>query len=129
MDNKNNKHIQKVIIYVLVVALLFTSGFILGALTAKFREYTPVIAPTPEITATAAPVTTETPTTAPAVITTTAAPSTEPTTQENTTSTTAPTTQVAAEEDEPCCIIRCLLKILEFLRQVIDFIISVLSSL
>ena len=122
-----DKNIKKTIIIVLTVAILFTSGFILGALTAEFRKFTPVIEEITTVTTTV-PSTTQTPTTAPPVITTTAPVTTETTTTTATTETTTATT-TEAEKDEPCCIIRCLIKFLDFCKQIIEFIISVLSSL
>ncbi len=132
---KGHTIIQKTVTIVLVVALLFTTGFVLGAVTAEIRELAPVVEQVTETTTTTtAPTTTEIPTTA-APTTTTTAPTTEtttttePSTEETTeTTTTAPETEETTEE-EPCFLIKVALTILDFCKQIIDFIISILSSL
>lgn len=131
---KDSPIIQKTITIVLVVALLFTSGFVLGALTAKIKELAPVVEQVTESTTvtTTAPTTTEIPTTmAP---TTTEPTTTEPTTTEPTTteSTTEATTEAVTEEesgDEPCFLVKIILAILDIKKKIIDFVISLLSSL
>lgn len=139
--DKNKILIQKTITIVIVVALLFTSGFVLGAVTAEIKELSPVVeqvtesttAPTTEAPTTQAPVT-EAPTTtaAPTTEAPTEAPTTEePSTEAPTESTTESTTEAPAEEtteEEPCLLIQIILKLLDFKKQIIDFVISILSS-
>lgn len=135
--DKNKILIQKTITIALVVALLFTSGFVLGAVTAEIKELSPVVeqvtesttAPTTEAPTTQAPVT-EAPTTTAAP--TTEAPTEAPTTEEpSTEAPTESTTEAPAEEtteEEPCLLIQIILKLLDFKKQIIDFVISILSS-
>ncbi len=135
--DKNKILIQKTITIALVVALLFTSGFVLGAVTAEIKELSPVVeqvtesttAPTTEAPTTQAPVT-EAPTTTAAP--TTEAPTEAPTTEEpSTEAPTESTTEAPAEEtteEEPCLLIQIILKLLDFKKQIIDAVISLLSS-
>lgn len=143
---KNKILVQKTITIVIVVALLFTTGFVLGAVTAEIKELNAPVAeqvtesttvPTTEAT-TQAP-TTQAPTTAAPTTAapTTAAPTTEPTTEATTAepsteATTEATTEAATEEtteEEPCFLIKIILAILDIKKQIIDFVISLLSSL
>ena len=130
--DKNNLIVRKTIVIVITVAILFTSGFVLGAMTAAVKELAPVVEQTTESTTvtttaptTAAP-TTQAPTTA--APTTTEAPTTEPTTEATTETTTEAVTEETTEE-EPCCIVKIALTILELVKTVIDAVISFLSSL
>ncbi len=135
--DKNKILIQKTVTIVLVVALLFTTGFVLGAVTAQVKKLNTVVeevtepttAPTTEAPTTQAPVTVPPTTTAPPV---TEAPTEAPTTTEPTTEAPAEsTTEAATEEtteDEPCLLIKIILKILDIKKQIIDFVISILSS-
>ncbi len=136
--DKNKILIQKTITIVIVVALLFTTGFVLGAVTAEIKELNaPVVeqvtesttAPTTEAPTTVAP-TTEAPTTA--APTTTEAPTETTTTEPSTEATTETTTEAATEEtteEEPCLLVKILLGILDIKKKIIDFVISILSSL
>ena len=137
--DKNKILIQKTITIVIVVALLFTTGFVLGAVTAEIKELNPVIeevtesttTPTTEAPTTQAP-TTQAPTTAaPTTEAPTEITTTEPSTEATTEATTETTTEAATEEtteEEPCLLIKIILKILEIKKQIIDFVISLLSS-
>ncbi len=137
--DKNKILIQKTITIVLVVALLFTTGFVLGAVTAEIKELNaPVVeqvtesttVPTTEAPTTEAP-TTQAPTTA--APTTTEAPTETTTTEPSTEATTETTTTEAATEEtteeEPCLLVKILLGILDIKKKIIDFVISILSSL
>ncbi len=132
--DKSNLLVKKTIIIVITVAILFTSGFVLGALSAEIKELAPVVDQVTESTTESTTVpTTETPTTQPP---TTVAPTTEPTTETTTEapteSTTETTTEAATEEapeEEPCCLVKIALTILELCKTVIDAVISFLSSL
>ncbi len=132
--DKNNLIIKKTIVIVVTIAILFTSGFVLGALSAEIKELAPVAEQVTESTTESTTVpTTQTPTTqAPttAAPTTTEAP-TEPSTEAPTESTTE-TTEAPAEEapeEEPCFLIKVALTILELCKTIIDAVISFLSSL
>ena len=134
--DKGNLLVKKTILVVITVAILFTAGFVLGAVTAEIKELAPVVEQTTESTTapTTLPPTTETPTTQAPTTTTTTAPTTETTTTEpsteatSDTTTTAPSTEEAPAE-EPCFLVKIALTVLEFCKTVIDFIISILSSL
>ena len=135
--DKNKILIQKTITIVIVVALLFTTGFVLGAVTTEIKELNQPVAeqvtesttaPTTETPTTQAPTTQAPTTTAPTTEATTEATTAEPTTE----ATTETTTEAAAEEtteEEPCFLVKLILKILEIKKQIIDFVISILSSL
>ena len=137
---KDFSTLRKGISISLVIAILFTCGFVLGALTKAIDSMnvdpapettvvTTTQAPTtaaPETTTsvptTAAPTTTAAPeTTTSAAETTTVAPETE------TTTTTAPTEE--GTEEEVGFIAGIIIKLLEIKKQIIDFIISLVSSL
>ncbi len=133
--DKNNLIVRKTIVIVITVALLFTSGFVLGALSAEIKELAPVAVQTTESTTEATTESTTTPTTqAPttsAAPTTTTEPTTEATTEAPTESTSETTTAVTEEttEEEPCCLVKIALTVLELCKTIIDAIISFLSSL
>lgn len=131
--DKNNLLIKRTIVVVIMVALLFTSGFVLGAVTAEIKELAPAVEQVPPTTESTTVPTTAAPTTQPP---TTAAPTTEPTTETTTEATTETTTEATTEatteettEEEPCFLVKILLTLLDFKKQIIDFIISLLSSL
>lgn len=135
MDNKAKDIliVKRTISIVIVVAVLFTAGFLLGALTAEIKELAPVTdvvattVPTTQPTTVPETTTTEPTTTAPA---TTEPTTTEVTTTEATSTTAAETTTEAAEsEKETHWLIQMLIDILEFCKQIKDFLISILQSL
>lgn len=137
MDNKakDNLIIRKTVMIVIVVAILFTSGFLLGAVTAKIKELAPAdtsvaatTVPTTETTTVPTTVTTTVPTTE--ATTTTEVTTTEATTTTETTVAEETTTEAAAEEKkETHWLIQILIDILEFCKQIKDFLISILQSL
>ena len=123
---KDTATLRKGISISLVITILFTCGFVLGALTKAIDKM--AVAPAPETTTavstTAAPTTTAPTTTEP---TTTAAPETETTTTapSEETSTTAPEEEPAKE---PGFLAGLIISLLEFKKKIIDFIISLVSS-
>ncbi len=132
--DKNNLIVRKTIVIVITVALLFTSGFVLGALSAEIKELAPVAVQTTESTTEATTESTTTPTTQAPTTTaapTTTEPTTEATTEAPTESTSETTTAVTEEttEEEPCCLVKIALTVLELCKTIIDAIISFLSSL
>ncbi|MBE6775735.1 MAG: hypothetical protein E7543_06040 [Ruminococcaceae bacterium] len=133
--DKNNLLVRKTIIIVVTVAILFTSGFVLGALSAEIKELAPAVEQVTESTTESTTVTTtQAPTTLPP---TTAAPTTEAPTEpsteapseSDTTEAATEETTDAATEEEPCCLVQIALTILELCKTVIDAVISFLSSL
>ncbi len=131
--DKNNLIVRKTIVIVITIAILFTSGFVLGALSSEIKELAPVVEQTTESTTESTTVTTTAPTTqAPTTAApTTTEPTTEATTEAPTESTTETTTAATEEttEEEPCWLIQIILTILELCKTVIDAVISFLSSL
>lgn len=135
---KDNSTLRKGISISLVITILFTCGFVLGALTKAIESMN--AEPVPEttvtvVTTTQAPVTqapettTAVPTTA-APETTTAVPETETTTtvpSSEETTTTAPAEEET--EEELGFIAGLIVSLLEFKKQIIDFIISICGSL
>ncbi len=137
---KDFSTLRKGISISLVIAILFTCGFVLGALTKAVDSMN--VEPAPEttvVTTTQAPTTVapETTTTAPttAAPTTTAAPETTTSAPETTTSAseaeTTTTTEPSEEgtEEEGGLIAGIIVKLLEAKKKIIDFIISIVSSL
>lgn len=134
---KDTSTLRKGISISLVITILFTCGFALGALTKAIDSMnvesvpeTTVVTTTQAPTATAAPeTTTAVPTTA-APETTTAAPETETTTTVPSTAETTTTAPAEEEAEEELGFIAGLIvSLLEFKKQIIDFIISICSSL
>ncbi len=134
---KDTATLRKGISISLVITILFTCGFVLGALTKAIDKM--AVAPAPETTVVT---TTQPPETTTAVPTTAAPTTTEPTTTEPTTTaapetettTTAPseeTSTTAPEEEpakEPGFLAGLIISLLEFKKKIIDFIISLVSS-
>lgn len=133
--DKSNLLVKKTIIIVVTIAILFTSGFVLGALSAEIKELAPVAEQVTESTteSTTTPTTQAPSTQAPTTqAPTTAAPTTQAPTEAPSESTSESTTAAATEEtteEEPCCLVKIALTILELCKTVIDAVISFLSSL
>ncbi len=133
---KNTSVLQKTLVIVIAVAILFTSGFVLGAMSAQIKALEAVQNTTVEdTTVTTTEPSTSVPTTAAPVVTTTAPATTETTTEApSSTEATSDTTTTApaeeeTEEDEPFFLIKIKIAILEFCKKIIDFKISILNSL
>lgn len=155
MDTSNKFTIIKKGVFIsVVIAILFTCGFILGAVmsTVDAIEVDQTPESTTVVTTTQAPTTAAPETTVPTTVPTTAAPETTvPTTAapettspstDSATTTTAPssndgsTTSSGATdtpdgetEKEPGLLIRIFIGILEFAKKIIDFVLSILTSL
>ncbi len=123
MSNLKNKFtIEKTLSIVLVVVILFSTGCILGAVSSQNAalDAAAVIADTTQSTTETTTQTTTQPTTE--STTTTTQPSSDDTT----------TTQAAEEEGSDGIlgmITGLLIKLLEFKKQIVDFIISILQSI
>lgn len=127
---KDNLIVKKTISVMLVVAILFTCGFLLGALTAKIKSIeTPVAVATTEPTTTQPTVTVPETTTTEPTTTTEVTTTTQPTTEATTTTEVTTTAPAETEEEEKCWLIELLIQILEFCKQIKDFLISILESL
>ncbi len=131
---KDLSTIRKGISISLVITILFTCGFILGALTKAVEAMNVESVPETTVVTTQAPTTVAPETTT--AVPTTAAPETTTSVAESTTTTTQPsvtddTTTAPSEEveEESCTIVSIFVSILEFFKQIIDFIISALQSL
>lgn len=133
---KDISTLRKGISISLVITILFTCGFVLGALTKAVDSMN--VEPVPEtvVTTTQAPTTTAAPETTTAVPTT-AAPETTTAVPETETTTTAPSSEEATTtapteeeaEEELGFIAGLIVSLLELKKQIIDFIISIFSSL